>query len=106
MKYLVSGSGGPGFESAADAKDKLDNVVHPTFEALMKLESEGKILGGGLPVGDRAIVFILEAASNAEADIIIQNLPMWSLLEWQVLPLQDISGRLEQEKALLEKMGG
>ena len=59
-----------------------------------------------LPVGDRAIVFILEASSNAEADSIIQNLPMWSLLEWQVLPLQDISGRLEQEKALLAKMGG
>jgi hypothetical protein len=105
MRYLVSGSGGAGFDSPAEAKELLGSVVHPSFEALIQLESQGKVLGGGLPVGDRSVVFILEAASHEEADIIIQGLPIWSMLEWQVIPLQTIAGRLEQEKALLSQMG-
>lgn len=105
MKYLVSGSGGPGLGSPEEAKEMLDNIVHPSFEALMKLESEGKMLGGGLPVGDRAIVFILEVSSHAEVDTIIQQMPIWSMLEWQVIPLQDFAGRMEQEKSMLATMG-
>lgn len=105
MKYLVSGTGGPGFQSPEDAKHLLENVVHPSFEALKALEAEGKILGGGLPVGDRSIVFILEAASHQEVDCLIQNMPMWSMLEWEVVPLQDFGGRLAQEKELLTKLG-
>lgn len=106
MKYLVSGSGGPGFQSPEEARMLLETVVHPSFEALLKMESEGKILGGGLPVGDRAIVFILEASSHSEADSIVQGLSVWSLLEWEVLPLQNVGDRLAQERALLAQMGG
>jgi len=106
MKYLVSGSGGSGFGSAEEAKEVLENVVHPSFEAMIKLESEGKILASGLPVGDRSVIFVLEASSHSEADSIIQGMSIWSMLEWQVIPLQDVTGRLAQEKALLAKMTG
>ena len=106
MRYLVSGSSGPGFGSPEEAKQLLENVVHPSFERLAALEAEGKVLGGGLPVGDRALVFILEAASHSEADSIVQNLSIWPMLEWEVLPLVDYGERLAQEKALLAKFTG
>jgi len=106
MKYLVSGSGGPGFGSPEEAKELLENVVHPSFEAMIQLESEGKILASGLPVGDRSVVFVLEASSHEEADSIIQNMSIWPMLEWQVIALQGVAERLSQEKALLAKLAG
>ena len=43
-------------------------TVIPHFEYVIRLKTEGKILAGGVPVGDRAFVFIIEAPSNDEAD--------------------------------------
>jgi len=43
-------------------------------------------------------------ASHEEADKIIQSMSIWSMLDWQVIPLQGIDGRLEQEKAMLAQM--
>jgi muconolactone delta-isomerase len=45
-----------------------------------KPQSEGKIIGGGVPVGERALVLIFDAESNEELDIILQRLPLWG---WQ-----------------------
>jgi len=56
MKYLVVGSEGPGFTSPEEVLAVLEGGILPTFDALMKLEAEKKILAGGLPVGDRAFV--------------------------------------------------
>jgi hypothetical protein len=97
MKYLVVGSGGPGFASAEEALDVLENIILPSFDQLIRLEDENKILGGGLPVGDRAFVFIVEAASNDELDKMLRSIPMWGSLDWEVTALQTFSGRAEQE---------
>ena len=37
--------------------------VLPSMDALINLKSEGKIIAGGLPVGERALVLIFEAES-------------------------------------------
>jgi hypothetical protein len=78
MKYLVTGSEGPGFASREQAIEVLEKGILPTFDALMKLEANKKILAGGLPVGDRAFVFILEASSHEEADQLLRVLPRYS----------------------------
>lgn len=98
MKYLVVGSGGPGFASSEEALAVLENIILPSFDHLIRLENENKILGGGLPVGDRAFVFIIEASSNDELDKMLRNLPMWGSLDWEVTALQTFSGRAEQER--------
>jgi hypothetical protein len=102
MKYLVVGSGGPGFGSPEEAAHILANIILPSFDALIKLEKSRKILAGGLPVGDRAFVFILEAASNEEVDQMLRNIPMWGSLDWEVTPLQSFSGRAAQEREFLK----
>jgi len=103
MRYLVSGSEGPGFASPEEAVEILEEVVLPTFNALMKLEARKKIVAGGLPVGDRAFVFIAEAASNEELDRLLRSLPAWGVLEWRVTPLQSFAGRAAQERDLVKQ---
>lgn len=105
MKYLVSGSGGPGFSSAEEATDILEEEILPTFEAVMKLEKDGHIVAGGLPVGERSFVFIAEAASNDELDKMLRNIPAWGAFDWQVTPLQSFAGRAAIEKAFVAGVG-
>ena len=62
----------------------LDEIILPSFDHLIKLEADNKILGGGLPVGDRAFVFIIEASSNEELDQLLRSVPMWGSLQWEV----------------------
>ena len=104
MKYLVIGSEGPGFASPEESVELLEKGVFPTFDALLKLETEKKILAGGLPVADRALVFILEASSNDEADQILRDIPAWGVLKWKVTPLQSFEGRANYERSLVEEI--
>ena len=103
MKYLVTASDGPGFESPEEALVVLENIL-PTFDALTKLEKARKIVAGGLPVGDRAFVFIAEAASNEELDRLLRSIPAWGVLEWHVTPLQSFAGRANQEREEVKRL--
>ena len=102
MKYLVNGSEGPGFASPEETVEVLEKGILPTFDALLKLEADKKILAGGLPVADRAFVFILEAASNDEVDQILRDIPAWGVLKWKVTPLQSFEGRANRERSIVE----
>src|SRR6516162_4194511 len=103
MKYLVVGSEGPGFASPEETVEVLEKGILPTFDALLKLEAEKKILDGGLAVADRGFVFILEASSNDEADQILREIPVWAVLKRKVTPLQSFEGRANKEVALLKR---
>lgn len=104
MKYLVVGSGGPGFASPEEASKVLEGIILPSFDQLIKLEKQKKILAGGLPVGDRAFVFIVEASSNEELDQMLREIPMWGSLEWEVTALQTFAGRAAQERSIVKKL--
>jgi muconolactone delta-isomerase len=68
------------------------------------LEEQGKILAGGIPISERAVAFVIEAASNEEVDQVLRNLPCWSVLDWQVTPLQSFEGRAFQERRMLQQL--
>ena len=104
MQYLVVGSEGPGFASPEETVEVLEKGILPTFDALMKLEEENKIIAGGLPIGDRALVFIAEAASNEELDRMLRSIPAWGVLKWEVSALQTFAGRTEQEREIVEEL--
>lgn len=104
MKYLVVGSGGPGFASDAEALDVLESVVLPSFTEFVRLEADKKIIAGGLPVGDRSFVFIAEAQSNDELDRMLRAIPMWGVLDWEVTALQSFSGRAELERQTVKAL--
>ena len=104
MQYLVEGARGPLPASPEQALALLEGTVIPHFEHVTKLKAEGKILAGGIPIGDRAFVFIIEAASNDEADRIVRDMPAWGLLEWKVTPLQSVEARAEMERRVVQAL--
>ena len=108
MQYLVEAARGPLPASPEQAIALLEGTVIPHFEYMVRLKSQGKLLAGGLPVGDRAFVCIIEAASNDEADRIVRDMPAWGVLEWKVTPLQSVEARAEMERKVLQtlKTGG
>jgi hypothetical protein len=103
-QYLVEATGGPGFTSPAETMTVLEKGILPGFEYLLKLQADKKILAGGLPVGDRSFVFIIEAASNDEADRLVRSIPFWGALQWKVTPLQSFAGRADTERAILKTL--
>jgi muconolactone delta-isomerase len=104
MKYLVRGSEGPGFASPEEAIAILEKTVLPSLKELIRLEKKKKILAGGLPVGDRAIVLIVDAASNEELDRLLQSLPLWGVLKWEVTPLQTFARRAAYERDAVKEL--
>lgn len=101
MRYLVIASEGPGFATPEETVQVLEKAIVPTFDALLKLEADKQIIAGGLPVGERKLVFILEAPSNEKADEILRDIPVWGVLKWQVTPLQSFEGRADKERSVL-----
>ncbi len=104
MHYLVSASEGPGYASPEQSLKVLENLVLPLFEALMRLQAEKKILAGGVPVGRRALVFILEAESHDAVDRLLRSLPMWSQFKWDVVALETFGGRAAQEREFVQRL--
>src|SRR5262249_1764710 len=104
MQYLVEAAHGPLPGSPDEALTLLEGVVIPHFDYLIRLKAEGKLLAGGLPVGDRAFVCIIEAASNDEADRIVRDMPLWGGLEWKVTPLQSVEARRDMEQAVVRTL--
>ncbi len=103
MKYMVTGTEGPGFFSSDEAVEILENVVIPAFDELERLENEGALIGG-VPVGERSFVFIVEADSHDDVDRTLRTLPMWGAMEWEVTPLQDFELRAQQEREILKDL--
>src|SRR5215204_6236551 len=79
-------------------------AVLPGYEALSNLESEGKILAGGYPVGERAIAFIVEVDSPKELDALVQGIPFWGIVKTKVTPLQDFEDRRDQDQQFIEQL--
>jgi hypothetical protein len=104
MRYLVSATEGPGCSYPEETLEALENRVLPAFETLSRLEDENKILGGGVPVGERALVFIVEADSHEEVDRLVRCLPIWGGLYWKIVPLQTFRGRALQEREFAQRL--
>lgn len=104
MQYLVSASDGPGFISTEETLRVLEDLVLPLFDSLMRLQAEKKILAGGVPLGDRALVFIVDAASHGEVDRMLRSLPMWGQFKWDVIALETFEGRAAQEREFVQRL--
>lgn len=100
--YLVTTSEGPGFTSAEEALGVLENGIIPMFEQLAELKRQKKIIAGGLPVGSRRLVMMVEADSHEEVDNMLRDLVAWGVLKWKVTPLQPLEGRADKERAVVK----
>ena len=79
-------------------------AVLPGHEAIINLKSEGKILAGGNPLGERAIAFIVEADSPKELDSLLLEIPFWGITKTKATPLQDFEDRRELDRQAAEQL--
>ena len=79
-------------------------AVLPGHEVIINLKSEGKVLAGGFPLGERAVAFIIEADSPKELDWLWQGMPYWGIVKTKVTPLQDWEARHDQDRQGTEQM--
>ena len=82
----------------------MRQAVLPGHKALLNLKSEGKILAGGYPVGERAIAFIVEADSPKELDSLLMEIPFWGITKTKVTPLQEFEDRRDQDQQVAEQV--
>ncbi len=106
MQYLVTGEFvDPGPLLPPDQfVGMMRQMVLPSHDVIKDLMSEGKIIGGGYAVGERAAAFIFEAESNAELDALLQSLPYRGLVKIKVTPLEDVEGRQERDRQQAEQI--
>ena len=82
----------------------LRSAVLPGHEALINLKSEGKVIAGGFPVGERAIAFIAEADSPKELDSLLMEIPFWGIVKTKVTALQAFEDRRDQDRQFAEQL--
>jgi hypothetical protein len=59
--------------------DIVTEAILPSLQALEDLQSKGKVLAGGHPVGQRYIVMYMEAESEDEVRELLEGLPLSEL---------------------------
>jgi len=68
--------------------DRLVSVIReailPSVEALASLTTQGKVVTGGYPIGERFMVFIVEADSEEEVREVLESLPLWGVAKTSV----------------------
>ncbi len=82
----------------------MRSAVLPGHEALINLKSEGKVIAGGFPVGERAIAFIVETDSPEELDSLLLEIPFWVITKTKVTPLQGFEDRRDLDRQGAERL--
>jgi len=68
--------------------DIVRDEILPSLDALKDLQSQGKVIAGGHPVGQRYVVLFMEAESEDEVRELLGKLPLSELGEMQVTELK------------------
>jgi muconolactone delta-isomerase len=66
----------------------VTQAILPSLEALQDLQSKGKVLAGGHPVGQRYVVMFMEAESEEEVRELLEGLPLSELGDTFITELQ------------------
>ena len=80
----------------------LTNIVTekilPSLDALMDLQSKGKVLAGGHPVGQHYVMLFMEAESEEEVRKLVGELPLSELGDTAVTELRSFEELRDPEK--------
>ena len=66
----------------------IREAVLPSVERLLELKAQRKVLTGDYPVGQRAIVLVIETDSEEELYEILEALPLDEVAQPNVTPLK------------------
>jgi Muconolactone delta-isomerase len=66
----------------------IRSAILPSVESLTRLQSQGKVVSGGYPIGRPAIVLLMDAASEKELYEVLEGLPIWEQVEAETRRMQ------------------
>ena len=66
----------------------VTETILPSLDALMDLQSKGKVLAGGHPVGQHYVMLFMEAESEEEVRKLVGELPLSELGDTAVTELR------------------
>ena len=82
----------------------MEQIIISSVDALIKMEEEGRILGGGSPVGIKGGAFIIDAESNEALTRTLMSLPIWGVLDWNVTPMTSFKVLNEIHREQVEQL--
>ena len=106
MQYLVTMEfvePGPLF-APQQLGQMVAEMILPSFDLLANLQTDGKVVAGGVVVGTRTATFIVEAANHDELDQLLEGMPWWGVMKTTVVPLQAFAQRAANDRALMERI--
>lgn len=78
--------------------------VASTWQTIKQLENSGKVVAGGAFIGQQAGCVIADVASNEELADLLNRLPIFGYLEWEVIPMIPAERALETAKWTLQQL--
>ena len=78
--------------------DIVRGAILPSLERLKDLQSKGKVLAGGHPVGQRYVVLFMEAESEDELHEMLGELPLSELGDTTVTELKSFEELQDPQK--------
>jgi hypothetical protein len=86
--------------------EEFRQAISATSSAFANLEADKRIVVGGIPVGYWDFAIIIEAESSVDVDEMLQDLPTWGFLSWNVIPLNPAWGILTRKDMLADNFDG
>ena len=86
--------------------DIVRGAILPSLERLKELQSEGKVLAGGHPVGQRYVVLYMEAESEDELQEMLRELPLSDMGDTTVTELKSFEELQHPQRAPRSAKGG
>lgn len=84
-------------------QDKWLGMTAATWETIKQLEGSGKVIAGGAFVGQRGGCVIVDVDTNEELADLLNRLPLFAHLEWEVVPLIPADRALESAKWAMQQ---
>ena len=78
--------------------DIVTDKILPSLEALKDLQSKGRVLAGGHPVGQRYVVLFMEAESEEKVHELLGGLPLSELGDTTVTELKSFEELHNRDK--------
>jgi len=86
--------------------DIVRGAILPSLERLKDLQSKGKVLAGGHPVGQRYVVLYMEAESEDELQEMLRELPLSDMGDTTVTELKSFEELQHPQRAPRSAKGG
>jgi muconolactone delta-isomerase len=79
-------------------------LVMKMLETIMDYKQKGKIVVHGAYVGRHAGCIIWDVESHTDLQSLLIQLPLWPLMEWEIIPLLSTADTFESVKQALKAL--